>query len=178
MKNLQEINKLLAKFYNGESSKDDELYLIKFFRKENIPDELNADKELFLYLKDQKYRSLQNNDLSEKIWQNIQNTEKKKKHRIRRDLSVLSGIAASILIFIISFHMLHNNPNIFNNEYKFEDTYTNPELAYLETKQALLYISEKFNKGTEQLKPIAKFNDGIEELEPINQYNKGSKYFK
>jgi hypothetical protein len=103
MKELRKINKLLAKFYNGDSSESDEVNLIEFFCETEVPDELSADKELFLYLKSQQQKSMQNTkDLSQKIWQNIQSSENKKRITIKRNFSILTGIAASILILVIS----------------------------------------------------------------------------
>ncbi|MDA3780988.1 MAG: hypothetical protein PF487_12325 [Bacteroidales bacterium] len=179
MKELRKINKLLAKFYNGDSSESDEVNLIEFFCETEVPDELSADKELFLYLKSQQQKSMQNTkDLSQKIWQNIQSSENKKRITIKRNFSILTGIAASILIFIVSYFIISNKSFLTQDKYQFADSYSNPEIAYKETRQALLYISEKFNKGTEQLKPITKFNYGIQELSPITKYNKATQYIK
>ncbi|MEA3317290.1 MAG: hypothetical protein U9R54_04980 [Bacteroidota bacterium] len=179
MNKQAEIKKLLDKYYNGKSSKEEEIILSDFFCNKEVPEELFPDKELFLFLKTQKDKTSDDiPDLSNKIWENIKSHEKKKKITLKRNFSILSGVAAGIVVIIFSYFMLNNNKIIPNKNYTFNDTYSDPELAYKETKQALLYISKKFNKGTKQLEAIEIFNDGIKQLEPINQYNKATKYIK
>lgn len=51
MKSVDEIRLLLAKFYDGETSQVEESELLDFFKNsESIPEDLLADKAVFLSL--------------------------------------------------------------------------------------------------------------------------------
>ena len=47
--NTGEIKQLLEKYYNGESSVDEELILKEFFSREIVPEELEAEKNIFRF---------------------------------------------------------------------------------------------------------------------------------
>ena len=49
--NLTKIRILLEKFYDGESTLEEENQLIIFFSSEDIPESLESDKKLFLSMK-------------------------------------------------------------------------------------------------------------------------------
>jgi hypothetical protein len=56
---------------------------------------------------------------------------------------------------------------------RLEDTYKDPQTAYLEARKILLYVSTKFNKGTSSLEPVTALETGLKELKPVAAYNKG-----
>jgi len=47
---IEQIKSLLARFYNGQTTPDKERLLADFFRREDVPEELQEDKQLFLML--------------------------------------------------------------------------------------------------------------------------------
>jgi hypothetical protein len=52
---------------------------------------------------------------------------------------------------------------------KTPDTYSDPQLAYIETQKALLYISQKMNKGMKPLSNVSKINAGTEPLKNLGK---------
>ena len=101
------------------------------------------------------------------------------------------SIAASIAILLASYFVLKNQVFNSNQEIPIADTYDNPEQAYEQAKETLLYVSallnnganhlepiKKINEGTQKLNNIASFNKGLKELKPIEEYTKVDKYFK
>jgi hypothetical protein len=55
---------------------------------------------------------------------------------------------------------------------KATDTYTDPKLAYLETQKALLYVSEKMNKGIKPLSNVAKINSATSQLKSLEKMDR------
>jgi len=56
---------------------------------------------------------------------------------------------------------------------KVEDTFSDPMAAYLETKKALLFVSEAFNRGVDPIEKVAKFDDGVQQLSKLSSLNTG-----
>jgi hypothetical protein len=79
----------------------------------------------------------------------------------------ISGVAASVLILMAVFLRFDPFPK------KISDTYNDPQIAYMEARKILLFVSEKFNKGTSSLEPVAALETGLNGLKPVSAYNKG-----
>ena len=187
---LQEIRALLEKFYKGETSLNEEKILREYFSTELVNSEFTADKDIFLY---QIYESdkLKNiPDISNEILDNLKGIDSHKLKTNNRLVYVSLRIAASIIILFGSYLLLKNQV-LDKQDIQFADTYDDPELAYQQAKEALMYVSIVFNCGAEHLDPIAKMDEGTQklsnllyinkgkkELDPINTYNLANKYFK
>jgi hypothetical protein len=78
----------------------------------------------------------------------------------------MAGVAASVLILIAVF--VKFDP--FSRG--IEDTYKDPQTAYLEARKILLFVSEKFNQGTRNLEPVTALETGLTELKPVATYSK------
>ena len=183
---------LLEKYYNGDTSTEEEEILKNYFERDDISDEFVADKDIFMYNIHEKSNLNSIPDISDQIWNNIEKQEVIIENKRRKSINyTLLRVAAGITILVASFFLLKND--IFNNSQniQFTDTYDSPEQAYLETKKTLLYVSELLNSGTEHLKPINKieegtknlytlssFNNGLKELDPIRKYKIADKYIK
>ena len=48
--NIEQIKSLLARFYEGQTTPEEERLLADFFRREDVPEDLQQDKQLFLLL--------------------------------------------------------------------------------------------------------------------------------
>lgn len=83
----------------------------------------------------------------------------------------ISGVAASILILVGLW--LGSNTNLFNNQQAYQDTFEDPQLAYLETKRVLFLVSDKLNQGTRNLQNLTKLDYGMNELNPVFSFGPG-----
>ena len=48
--NIEQIKSLLARFYEGRTTPEEERLLAAYFHREDVPEELQEDKQLFLML--------------------------------------------------------------------------------------------------------------------------------
>ena len=188
---LKKIKALLERYYNGDTTSAEEKILREYFSSDVVDKEFVADKDIFLYQIHENDISDKMPDISDEIWNNL---NKNKEGKLRKDNNlryIFLRIAASIIILIGSFFLLKNQVFNKNQNIQFTDTYDNPELAYQQAKETLLYVSAILNNGTDHLKPIQKinegtqelqklssFNEGLEKLSPLNTYNVAAKYFK
>ncbi len=171
---LKKIKALLEKYYKGESTSDDEKILIEYFNQDDISDELLADRDIFSYNRDEKKNLEDMPDMSAEIWDSLQKSSKneisKEKKLIYWAFRIAAGIVILIASFVIIKSQLQENQN---GEYQFADTYENPEEAYEQAKQTLLYVSAMLNNGTEHLEPINKINESTQKLSPLTSFNSG-----
>ena len=162
---LKKIERLLAKYYDGNSSIEEEVILKAFFEQETIPDYLKADKEMFLYYMRGKEEEEYSVDLEKNILEAIENEQSRESSKERyfpKYLYWVSSVAASILI-VLSVYFYQKSPSL-------EDTYNSPELAYQETKKVLYYVSSKLNKGTLPVEQnFSKITNGTSEINKISK---------
>lgn len=173
---LKQIKALLEKYYNGESTLDEEQILYEYFIQDDVSNELDADKDIFLNNLDEKNKFQDIPDISGEIWNNIKKNEVNHISREKKMIYWAYRVAAGLLVLLASYFFIKNQfDKNQNGEYQIADTYENPEEAYEATKQALLYVSEILNSGTEHLEPIQKINEGTQKLSPISSFNDGLK---
>lgn len=159
----EDITLLLDKFYRGETSLNEERYLNDFFCQENIPSELERDRNVFL--------SLAGNDVPvpDKLEWTItslidsldkEEVQKPPRRTILKMRYSLVAVAASLMLLMgIGF--------FYQQQQKADmpaDTYNNPDEAYRATMDALQLFSENFSKG---IKPMERAEARIEETKQI-----------
>jgi hypothetical protein len=165
MEDLKQIEELLEKYYNGETSIDEERKLHWYFQTHDIPMHLKPDAELF---RSNYKRSTEEAapELTEKLAKLLDGQDKKSRFIIPvKSLRWISGIAASIVILFSLW--LGFGRDILHNRIKFADTFDDPKIAYQESTKALLLVSEKLNAGTKDLQQLKKYNQSFSKLEPI-----------
>jgi hypothetical protein len=141
---------LLEKYYNGDTSVEEETSLKEYFSGDDVLPDYEAEKEIFRLYSASGETSAPDHELESRIKSAIDELDGNKAphaHFIRR-YTVMS-IAAALLILVASYFMLkhHAEP---------EDTFSDPRLAYAETMKILNEVSVKLNKGTSELKNVSK----------------------
>ena len=171
----EKIKGLLADYYEGLTSRKDELILMDYFRHSEVPVEMEADRELFLSLYDASKDEIPDHQFDEKLFATIEEIEKKKAPAgIRRLIYTVSGVAAGLLLLAGSYFFLYERQvqeiTFANNDYSIDETM----LAYEEARNALLLVSQVMNTGTEQLGMLSKMTDAAHELTVINKFYEGA----
>jgi hypothetical protein len=175
MKN-QEIRSLLEKYYDGNTSKEEDKALIQYFSTQEIDPEFLDDKEYFEFLGKEIDQVFGIEDLSGQIWENIEKHEDKLNHKTftYNNLNkIILAVAASIIIAVVSITIIKYDDLTGEKQIQFADTYDNPEVAYIEAKKALLLISQTFNKGTNHINNLESFEKGTKNLGLIENFEKG-----
>jgi hypothetical protein len=168
MEDLKKIEELLEKYYNGDTSLEEERKLQWYFQTHDVPLHLRSDAELFR----SNYRRSTEEDapeLTEKLAKLLDKQDKKSRFLIpARSLRWISGVAASIIILLSLW--IGFGRDSFHKHTKFADTYNDPKIAYQETMKALLLVSEKLNAGTQELQQLKKYNQSLNKLDPIMSF--------
>ncbi len=170
----REIKLLLNKFYEGVTTSEEENTLRGYFKTEvNIPEELEDDKLLFSELSEYKEESLPDFDLEKDLVAVIEQQETKV-IRFKKARFWTLRIAASIFILFATYFFVDKYVAPPSNS----TPEMSPEMAYLETKKALLYVSQKLNGGTEELKNLQKLTESLENLSKLKEFDKATNMVK
>ena len=154
--NVKELDSLLEKYYSGESTQGEERILRDYFRGDTILSGYEAEREIFKYYGTEKGIPEPSPDFENRIIAIVAGAGGKERTlNYRRYLLPLIGAAASILILAGSYFL-------FNRSGEMKDTYSDPQIAYLETRKILLDVSLKMNHATRELEPVGKINQMTE----------------
>lgn len=156
-----DIEKLLDRYYNGESTEAEEQALKRFFVEEKVPDELEIDQQIFMQLQQaSEVPSTMGTRLSDLIdhWE-AQEQCPKEKHHFRPSIYLqrIGSIAACILLLLgVGWHLHQSRPSVR------QDTYSTPEEAYVQVEKALTMFSIALNKGITQMETLQKQTQEVE----------------
>ena len=152
---VEEIERLLAKFYEGNTSEQEEEVLKEAFRTEEVPGHLQRDKRLFLgFFRQEADMENVPAGLADKLNRMIDekaDEEQRFFHRnkTKRNWYWVGGIAATLLLLIgIGYGTIYKKDMCQPTP---QDTFSNPEDAYKALQATLIEVSTNLNKGIEQV---------------------------
>ena len=87
MESIEEIRKILERFYQGESTLEEEKMLEEYFSSTTVPEELIPDKDLFLSFWGGTESIIVPADLNQKIINSIEQVEKKAEDIFKKSIS-------------------------------------------------------------------------------------------
>ncbi len=149
------INTLLEKYWNCETTLEEESLLRKYLSASDIPADLKEISPLFQYYKSQSGLKV-SKGFEEKVLNEIESKEKKGKQRY---LHIYYKVAAAaiLILFFVTIHQrfiaVRENATVL-----VQDTFDDPQKALDETKKTLLLVSEKWNKGKNNIIRLSEFN--------------------
>ena len=151
-----DIKKMIDAFYNGETNKEDEQILRNYFNSNDVVDELQNEKTLFLQLYENDEVEVPPT-LEKKLTKTIDRLERQEKEQfIRRKtlkrlwiqaVSVAAGVA-----LLISIGLFSNRENAESQiDTAFAQLSEEDRQKIREAEEALLLLSSTFSKGIEQM---------------------------
>lgn len=157
----REINELLSRYWNCETSLAEEQQLRDYFKSGNIPAELRDTAVLFQYFEENKRKSLSDISFDNQVLEKVRPAGE---GRIKRLFYNSMRIAAGLVVVLLSIWFIRNEVRE-PTPSEMVDTYDDPELAFEETKKALMMISKSFGTAEQQAKKINMFNEAQEEIQ-------------
>ena len=151
--NETELNRLTEKYYQGESTEDDEKALKAFFSQDNIPESYETEQTIFGYYMASAEIPEPAPDFETRILERIDKSDSKIRYkRLRKYILPSISVAAGLLILAGSyFFFINRNEPL--------DTFSDPDLAYDETLKILMDVSSQLNQGTRALEPVRRINE-------------------
>ncbi len=140
---------LLEKYFQGETSLEEEAILGAYFNGDDVAEALKAYQPLFIYLKEAKKTPLSVTKTSS-IRQSIV-TKNAKTIRMVHLRNWVLRIAAVLVLMISSFVFYHHfnpSPQLLAQQTYQQDTYENPKEALDAVQLALALVAKKMDKGS------------------------------
>lgn len=165
MKNMDELKK---KYWKGKSEVNEEQALKKHFSK---TEKGQIEDEYFSYLENKKKEKLNDPDFDKEILHFIDEHQGVKRslfHKINWQIAAAVVILFTTSVLIINRQKGSRDTISASNQIVVEDTFEDPQLAYEETKKALLLISNKLNKGNAYTAEFVKFSQSQKNLKKNN----------
>ena len=155
----KKIEELLQKYWDCETSLEEEQQLHAYFRQENVPDQWKETATLFHYFEQQKNKGV-NPQFDKAILANLKKPAGRVTNLVQTSLKIAAGVAVLIAaVFFVRQEIQKSDP------LAMEDTFDNPEQALEETKKALLMISKGFGSAEKQAKKINMLNEAQEKIQ-------------
>ncbi len=159
----KEIGQLLEKYWNCETSLEDEQVLRNYFNGPNVPDQLKDAAELFRFFEAERKRALDSNFENE-VMRSVKKTERKAKVVSMVRWTQVARIAAGIFVMVAATYFVRNEVMKSREQAQVVDTFSDPKEALEETKKALMMISKSFGKAKEGAGKINMFNEAEQKI--------------
>lgn len=148
----QELKILLDKYYNAETTIEEEALLRRYFRENECNDEFKTDKAVFEYYNQLSEIPAPEKDFEERIFSALEKKSSFGYNSLRKLFIAFSGIAAGLIILAGSYFFV-------NSRRAPADTFTDIQSASAAAMEILCMVSERINQGTQAIGPVIKIND-------------------
>ena len=159
----KEIGQLLEKYWNCETSLEEEKVLRDYFNGPNVPDQLKDAAQLFQFFETERKRALEEN-FDHDVMRSVKKTERKAKVVSMVRWVQVARIAAGVLVMVAATYYVRNEVMKSKDQAQVVDTFTDPKDALEETKKALMLISKSFGKAKEGAGKINMFNEAEQKI--------------
>lgn len=154
------LSQLLTKYWNGETTLEEEQLLRSYFRSA-VPDALKETAAIFRYFDEASEQTLSDVSFDRAVIKRIEG--KPNQGKAARFFYNSMRIAAGVVVVMTATWFIRNEIRQ-STPQEIVDTYDDPQMAFEETKKALMMISKGFGKAEEQAKKINLFNEAQEEI--------------
>jgi len=156
------IRKLVEKYWDGDTTLEEEEQLRDYFSREEAPADLKKEAALFRYYQSQtQFRTLDER-FDDKLTQQIERREAKQRWLIFQPALRIAAAIILVVLATVLFKTEWNSPATENSPVAIEDTYEDPRLAYEQTREALLLVSSLMNEGTQHMVNLETFSEAQE----------------
>lgn len=141
---IKEIESLLDKYYEGETSLQEENILREFFTTQDVPEHLLFEKSQFVFYKEEKQKT---KDIELKV---------ENESRAVRKLNWMNYAAAAVLLISVGWFS--------NVQYEKYQKQQEVKYAYEQTQKAMKMLASNFNKGVQGAETLAMMNKTQNEI--------------
>ena len=162
MDSNKDIEQLLEKYWSCETSLEEEQQLRDFFRGNSVPASMKEAAELFRFFEAEKSNAL-NENFEPAVTKELRKRQGGKMITMV-SFANIARIAAGILVVVVATVFIRQEVRK-SYPKEIQDTYTDPQLAFEETKKALMMISNTFGKAKQEAGKIKMFNDAEKKIQ-------------
>ncbi|MCX6306070.1 MAG: hypothetical protein NT040_13995 [Bacteroidetes bacterium] len=170
--NTSEIEALLEKFYEGDTSLGEEMILRDYFLGPDVPVHLKPHQPLFECYRDEQLQELGDRDFEHKLTtlfatEPAAMTPVVQLHPARHRMMFITGIAASIVILVGLFFTFQNE--MFKGSLTQQGN-AETEIAYADASAALMLVSGNLNHGLKQAERLQMVDRAMKNMQLFNKF--------
>ena len=155
---MNQLERLLHKYSDGTTSEAEEATLRTELSKADLPVHLKPYAEMFMFYQQEREKEFLGAGFDEQVLKKINYGQNPGRLGL---LWKLAGIAAAILLAVsLSYVAIRKEPL----PAIADDTYSDPQKAFEETRKALMMLSGKFNEGAKHVEKLETFSEVQEEI--------------
>jgi len=164
--NIKEIEKLLEKYEEGETTLQEEQYLKGFFNGTDIPENLQSYRTIFSYYSRTKKEHISDPEFERKSDRRLTGTPVTRIN-FKKQFTYIFSFAASILIVIGLFFTFRQD----TMEKDLPQPVTSdPAYAMAEVEDALLSVSVNLNIGLSQLQRFETIGEALKSIQKFSKF--------
>jgi hypothetical protein len=155
------IDELLNKYWNCETSLEEEQQLREYFRGKEFPEQWKETAALFRYFDEHKKKTLNDVSFEGRVMEKVKGPKQGKVIKLFYNaMRIAAGVAVLVVAgWLVQKEIRKTTPQ------EVVDTYDDPKLAFEETKKALMMISKSFGTAEEKAKKINMFNEAQQQVQ-------------
>ena len=152
----KKIEELLQKYWDCETSLEEEQQLHEYFSNEEVPDQWKETATLFRYFEQQKNTGV-NPQFEKSVIAQLKKPRGRVTNLVQTSLKIAAGVAVLVAaVFFVRQEIRKSDVVAMEDT---GDTFDDPQKALEETKKALLMISKGFGSAEKQAKKINLINE-------------------
>ena len=167
----QEIRELLDRFWEGETSLEEERTLKEYFLYAKVSEDLQETAAYFISLRELPAEVL-GVEFDDEVLSRIHASGGARVLQMNFFQSYWKQIAAAVVVLTVSAWYIWTGDHIAKEDkiYTAEGQVEDREIqeAFHETKKALFLLSGKFDRGNQQMKQLKKFDEATQQLKELN----------
>jgi hypothetical protein len=163
--NINEIERLIGKYYEGNTTLDEERTLREFFRAGNVPPHISEHRALFGFFSNARTEKIPSSGLGKNLDAVLEDAAIIPIHRSPGTRFYLAAVAAAaVLLLCIGLTFLYTSDRSFG--YSDKD-----RLAYAQAKEALFMVSSGLNTGLQGIGDLSAFSKGVDKARMLSEFN-------
>lgn len=154
------IEELLTRYWEGETTLEEETHLREYFSHNEVPEHLKETATLFQYFAQHKNKEVLDTSFDDAVIRKATMPKTKSINWFYNSMRIAAGVVVlCVSVWLVRYELRKTDPP------QIEDTYDDPRIAFEETKKALMMISKSFGTAEKQAQKINLFNKAQEEIQ-------------
>ncbi len=164
--NTKEIEKLIVKFYEGETSLDEEKALRAFFAGGEVPEHLQEHRGMFGFFEKERSAEIMNETFDDALFARLEHSEGRvvgMSGGRTRNIYIASVAAAAVLLIAVALTFVFRTER--TASYSKSD-----EMAYANAREALMIVSSNLNRGVSKAMYLKQFDKGMQQMQMLSKF--------
>ncbi|MDP1621493.1 MAG: hypothetical protein Q8M08_04050 [Bacteroidales bacterium] len=168
--NTGRIEAILKRYYEGNTSLQEEKILRDFFQGQDVPAHLRSHQSMFAYYVEEQRQEINDPEFNNKVMERIAEEQPEQLmiriHPNRNRMMFIISVAASVLLLAGLFFVFQND--LFNTS--LTKNGPNPEIAYADVSETLMVVSGNLNYGLKHVNRLQMVDKAMKNMQLFGKF--------